>query len=461
MTRPSHFDMPAPAKPSTTEPEPEPQPQPERPAQALERQQVYAPAAPASISYSYNQAQAHAYANYNSYGNYNTYGSYNAYGNYYQGAPQQAWQNGYGAGWQQYGWPQYRWPQYGWPVNQQQWPSIPQQLPRSQHAAYSTHQDRKVDHPKQSNKGLKQSFPSRALDADSRMTATAIAFVPESYNVKSTAEDRAASTTAIEDSGTLAQARKYAKRHADPKIPMPAPHPTAQYLTQAAQAPTVASSANAVLVVLDLNGTLLHRRRKGSSSFTPRPFLDEFLEYLFENFSVMVWSSATPPNVNAMVQKALNNDQRSRLLDICARNTFGLTAANYARNVQVYKDLCLLWGRNGIQEQHPGHKTGQRWDQSNTILIDDTSLKASAQPHNLLEISEFEATPEQMKGDVLKQVAGYLEVAKTYSDVSSFIKQTPFKAGGSWTYDWRYVPIEDEDDDEEGLDSKIAQLTVK
>jgi hypothetical protein len=53
----------------------------------------------------------------------------------------------------------------------------------------------------------------------------------------------------------------------------------------------------------------------------------------------------------------------------------------------------------------------------------------------LLEIPEFEATPEQMEGDVLREVAGYLEILRQQSDVSKFIHQLPFK-GGLWSYEW-------------------------
>ena len=41
-----------------------------------------------------------------------------------------------------------------------------------------------------------------------------------------------------------------------------------------------------------------------------------------------------------------------------------------------------------------------------------------------------------MQGDVLREVAGYLEALRKQADVSQFIKKVPFTAGGGWTFDW-------------------------
>ena len=121
------------------------------------------------------------------------------------------------------------------------------------------------------------------------------------------------------------------------------------------------------------------------------------------------------------------------------RDTFGLSATNFNQNVQVYKNLKLIWSRDQIQQHHPEYAAGKRFGQHNTVLIDDSALKANAQPHNLLEIPEFEATPEQMEGDVLREVAGYLDVLRHQEDVSKYINKQPFKGDGRWNYNW---PVE-------------------
>ncbi|KAB2099310.1 hypothetical protein AG0111_0g12486 [Alternaria gaisen] len=226
-------------------------------------------------------------------------------------------------------------------------------------------------------------------------------------------------------------------RYGDEKIMLPAPQPTQEYLDQAAGEPTTTDTPSQMLVILDLNGTVLFRPNRNAKTMIQRPFLRPFLRYLFENFKVMVWSSARPDNVKALVNQALDNDLRSKLVAQWARDSFGLSPTNYQQNVQVYKNLKLVWSRSQIQSFHPDYEAGTgKFGQHNTVLIDDSSLKASAQPHNLLEIPEFSATPEQMEGDVLREVAGYLEALRAQADVSRFIRKEPFAADGRYTFDW-------------------------
>jgi hypothetical protein len=229
-------------------------------------------------------------------------------------------------------------------------------------------------------------------------------------------------------------------KYGDEKIMLPAPQPTELYLNQASEEPAPIDSPGHILVILDLNGTVLHRPNRNAKTMIARPYLNPFLRYLFQNFKVMVWSSAKPANVKSLVEQSLDKDLRSMLVATWARDTFGLSATNFNQNVQVYKNLRLIWSRDQIQQHHPEYKAGQRFGQHNTVLIDDSALKASAQPHNLLEIPEFEATPEQMEGDVLREVAGYLEVLRQQADVSKFINKQPFKGNGQWTYDWPAEP---------------------
>ncbi|KAF7448314.1 phosphoprotein phosphatase [Pyrenophora tritici-repentis] len=225
-------------------------------------------------------------------------------------------------------------------------------------------------------------------------------------------------------------------RYGDEKIMLPPPELREEYLIQATKEPSASETPGQILVILDLNGTVLFRPNRNSRTMIARPFLQPFLRYLFDNFKVMVWSSAKPENVKSLVSQALDNDLRSKLVDVWGRESFGLSASHYAKNVQVYKNLKLVWCRGQIQSFHPDYETGGRFGQHNTVLIDDSAIKASAQPYNLLEIPEFSATPDQMNGDVLREVAGYLEALRWQTDVSSFIKTEPFKDGGRWTFDW-------------------------
>ena len=69
------------------------------------------------------------------------------------------------------------------------------------------------------------------------------------------------------------------------------------------------------------------------------------------------------------------------------------------------------------------------------MLLDDSVLKASSEPFNLIEIPEFKNTPEQIREDYLGKVAAYLEELKWQADVSAFIHKDPFKPDG-WVWAW-------------------------
>jgi hypothetical protein len=261
---------------------------------------------------------------------------------------------------------------------------------------------------------------------------------PPKKSKKSKAKAKAAASgeDSQQDTPPPAKAGKKGK-YGDQKIMLPAPQPTGLYLSQAAEQASSNDALGDVLVILDLNGTVLFRPNKNAKTMIARPYLKPFLHYLFQNFKVMVWSSAKPVNVKSLVEQALDKDLRSMLVATWARDTFGLSATNFNQNVQVYKNLKLIWSRDQIQQHHPKYEAGERFGQHNTVLIDDSALKASAQPHNLLEIPEFEATPEQMESDdVLREVAGYLEMLRQQADVSKFISKHPFKADGRWNFDW-------------------------
>jgi hypothetical protein len=242
----------------------------------------------------------------------------------------------------------------------------------------------------------------------------------------------------INKTHSIPQPAKASKKgkYGDEKIMLPAPQPTDLYMNQAAEEPSAIDLPAQLLVILDLNGTVLFRPNRNAKTMIARPYLTPFLRYLFQNFKVMVWSSAKPATVKSLVEQSLDKDLKGMLIATWARDTFGLSATNFSQNVQVYKNLRLIWSRDQIQQHHPGYEAGMRFGQHNTVLIDDSALKASAQPHNLLEIPEFEATPEQMEGDMLREVAGYLEILRQQADVSKFISKQPFKGDGRWSFHW-------------------------
>lgn len=164
----------------------------------------------------------------------------------------------------------------------------------------------------------------------------------------------------------------------------------------------------------------------GSTSFTPRPHLEHFLQYALANHKVVIWSSAKPQNVYKMVNRLIPADQRHKVLQIWTRDHLRL-GNHYNQKVQVYKQLSWLWNDAGIQNSFKPEFGGYRWDQTNTVLIDDTIEKAASEPYNLLKIDEFSITEDTLKVDVLGQVAAFLERLCRYDNVSACMHEGPYR----------------------------------
>lgn len=112
------------------------------------------------------------------------------------------------------------------------------------------------------------------------------------------------------------------------------------------------SASNPKLLILDLNGTLVfrspHRRRdrhddpyadptiqRSLRTVHPRPFLSSLRRYLFHSetrqwLDIMIWSSAQPHSVADMVECCFG-DEKDNLAAIWARDTLGLSAADYSK----------------------------------------------------------------------------------------------------------------------------------
>lgn len=223
---------------------------------------------------------------------------------------------------------------------------------------------------------------------------------------------------------------KRSSRQSTPQIPIIVPEPSAAYLTQALRPNrSMTSRPQTLLVILDLNGVLLYRtgNSKGSN-FNPRAGVQEFLSYLFSNHYVLVWSSMGPTNVAAIVNKLFSPEQRERLIAVWDRTHLRL-GENLVHKVQTYKQLSWVWSDPYIQSRVPYHT----FDQSNTVIIDDSVEKCRTEPYNHILAPEFEKGKAELclnGGGVLKQMEDYLQDVRWFPDVSARIAVRPFEATG-------------------------------
>ncbi|BEJ11298.1 hypothetical protein CspHIS471_0107200 [Cutaneotrichosporon sp. HIS471] len=213
--------------------------------------------------------------------------------------------------------------------------------------------------------------------------------------------------------------------------------PRPLYIAYSCERYTTSGPTVPKLLVLDLNGALVYRTERGSSPRTayPRPFLANFLSYLFDNdpdgrgYEVLVWSSAQPHNVRNMVESTFEPDLHrgvwetepreekegreargdGRLLDVWARDKMGLSQAAYRQKVQTVKDL------RKVTDEY------KAYDEKTTVLLDDSPLKAMHQPWSQVIIPEYdrpEFTDSRSAADHLWSTTTDFGVTPTTADGS-------------------------------------------
>lgn len=134
---------------------------------------------------------------------------------------------------------------------------------------------------------------------------------------------------------------------------------------------------------------------------------------------VMIWSSAREHNVERLCQDIFAEVGIDPPVHRWHRGQFGLSKKHYEMNIQLYKQLSWVWN---TQLNSPTYR--RPVDQSNTVLIDDSSEKALSEPYNLIRVDEYDGTDNET--DVLGKVVEYLEQARRCHDVSCYIRDTPF-----------------------------------
>lgn len=171
------------------------------------------------------------------------------------------------------------------------------------------------------------------------------------------------------------------------------------------------------LLILDLNGTLISRNKKNKSMYV-RPYSKEFFNYIFKNFTIMLWSSARPHSVKYMSRAFGKHVENISV--IWDRSHFGLSKFDYNRKIVTIKDLDKVWKYfNG------------KYNATNTILLDDSFKKTVLQPFNAIHPIEFihHSNDFILNGEAeLLNVMDYLQKLQFQSNISNYIKNFPFKS---------------------------------
>ncbi|MCL7037224.1 hypothetical protein MKW94_026640 [Papaver nudicaule] len=143
------------------------------------------------------------------------------------------------------------------------------------------------------------------------------------------------------------------------------------------------------LLVLDLNGILVDIVSNVPDGFKAdtfiarkalfkRPFCDDFLKFLFQNFNVGVWSSRTKRNVDSVVDFVLGEMKKNLLFcwDQYHCTDTGYSTLENRQKPLVLKELKKLWNKH--DRNLPWEKG--TYNESNTVLLDDSPYKALRNP---------------------------------------------------------------------------------
>lgn len=127
-----------------------------------------------------------------------------------------------------------------------------------------------------------------------------------------------------------------------------------------------------------------------------RPHLQSFLDFLFANFNVSVWTAASKEYALFIIEKFILT-KPDRKLDFF----FYLYHTKMSmKNSSKIKDLSMLWDMFELKHYTP----------RNTYIIDDNSQVYDAQPKNTIRIKAFDYDAEDASRDSeLQRIRLFLE----------------------------------------------------
>jgi hypothetical protein len=171
-----------------------------------------------------------------------------------------------------------------------------------------------------------------------------------------------------------------------------------------------------LLIILDLNGVLVHRlkasKEKLPQASSPehalkptmtlggrkvifRPSVEQLFTAIPEHVQLAIWTSAEKRNVVQILEKLAPEYKSRNLFEFTwFRDKCVTDPHDYKFCI---KDLSKVW------------QSSSKWNEKNTVLVDDSELKCKNQPDNLLCVKEFKATAEDaFKDDEIRKLLNWI-----------------------------------------------------
>lgn len=117
-----------------------------------------------------------------------------------------------------------------------------------------------------------------------------------------------------------------------------------------------------------------------------RPNLQSFLDYLFSNFNVSIWTAASKDYALFIIEKFIIASNPDRKIDY----VFFSYHCDISKKIKgKSKDLSLLWDVYGLEEFNP----------HNTFILDDYEEVYETQPERCIVAEPFEFSDENSDKD--------------------------------------------------------------
>jgi TFIIF-interacting CTD phosphatase-like protein len=125
-----------------------------------------------------------------------------------------------------------------------------------------------------------------------------------------------------------------------------------------------------------------------------RPGLGPFLDWLFSNFNVMIWSAASPDYVDFIAKHIIG--KRGKIEHVFNSEHCEESKKRYKKTIKMLK---MLWE----------HKDLKGYGPYNTVIIDDLKYVTDPQPYNSIPIKRFVANQKHVNDNELENVKKKLE----------------------------------------------------
>lgn len=131
-----------------------------------------------------------------------------------------------------------------------------------------------------------------------------------------------------------------------------------------------------------------------------RPYLQTFLDFLFKNFNVSIWTAASKDYALFIIEKIIIANKEERNIDFIF---FSYHCDVSKKMKKGTKDLSMLWDVYNLEE----------YNKNNTFIIDDYDEVFNLQPDNCIFVKPFEFTKEGSENDnFLKELILHLKKIK-------------------------------------------------